>query len=217
MSSAQLDLIPRTIFRSLGAVHIPDWLPADIQQELLTLIRACTKGGWYTPTMRDGTPLKHPLACVGCQWRPYEYFEPRCRVPGEFILMAIQALKDAGLDEYLPYQPDTGIVNYFPPDSNLGMHQDKSESQEMIDAGSPIVTVSLGDSAIFRLGNCQTPSFPYQDLELRSGDVLIMSGHTRLAYHGVVKILPNTCPPHLNMKAGRISLTIRQVNPYPQN
>ena len=211
----QLDLFPReTTQLAPGTHHLPNWLPIEHQNAVLTLLRHCTQGGWYTPQMKDGTPMKHPLACVGYQWRPYEYFDSRCPVPGEFILMAIEGLKDAGLSSYLPYQPDTGIVNYFPPASSLGMHQDKSESQEMIDAGSPIVTLSLGDSATFRLGNPYTNGAPYQDIELRSGDLLIMAGRSRLAYHSVTRIHPDTCPPDLQMKQpGRISLTLRQVYP----
>lgn len=217
--TTQLDLIPRTRSQlAPGTHHLPDWLPVDQQAALLTLLRGLTKNRWYTPQMPDGTPMRHPLACLGYRWEPYRYLAGDRPVPGEIILMAISALQDAGLSHYLPYQPDTGIVNYFPPDASLGMHQDKSESQECIEAGSPIVTISLGDTANFRIGNVQHPGQPYQDIELRSGDLLVMSGHSRLAYHGVTKILPGTCPPALSMqRPGRISLTLRQVHPCPQN
>lgn len=211
----QLDLIPRVKNQPTpGTVHVPDWLSIDLQNELLGVIRHDTKNSWYTPAMPNGTPMKHPIACLGYRWKPYEYFEPLCKVSGDIILMAIQALEDAELSRYLPYMPDTGIVNYFPVGSSLGMHQDKSESAEMIEAGSPIVTISLGDTAIFRLGNTSHPGSPYQDFELRSGDLLVMSGFSRLAYHSVLKILPDTRPPDVNLpNPGRVSLTLRQVYP----
>lgn len=213
MTQHQLDLIPRqTSHPSPGVVHLPNWLSLQHQQALLQLLRSYTKNGWYTPLMPNGTPMKHPLACLGYQWRPYEYYEPRRPIPDAILLMAIVALKDAGLDKSLPYTPDTGIVNLFPSGSSLGMHQDKSEDMELIDAGSPIVTISLGDTAVFRLGNCTNTTQPYQDFELRSGDLLVMSGHSRLAYHAVLKILDDTCPPALMMqRPGRISLTLRQA------
>lgn len=210
----QLDLLQRQRSQPApGVIHLPDWLPLEQQQAVLTLLRAHTRERWYTPKMPDGTPLRHPLACLGYRWKPYEYFEGDRPIPGELILMAISGLVDARLEQYLPYSPDTGIVNYFPHGSSLGLHQDKSESQECIEAGSPIVTLSLGDSAIFRLAGTYRDS-PYQDIEVRSGDLLIMCGQSRLAFHGVPKILPDTCPPELMMQApGRISLTLRQVYP----
>lgn len=211
----QLDLMPRTQNQPApGTVHIPNWLSIDLQNSLLEILRHHTRSSWYTPEMPDGTPMKHPIACLGYRWKPYRYFEPLCKVRGEIILMAIQALKDAGLEEYLPYMPDTGIVNHFPVGSSLGMHQDKSESRECIEAGSPIVTISLGDTAVFRLGNSSHPGAPHQDFELRSGDLLVMSGFSRLAYHGVLKIIPDTRPPDIDLpKPGRVSLTLRQVYP----
>jgi DNA oxidative demethylase len=216
--TAQPDLIPReTTKLQPGAIHIPDWLTIAQQNNLLTLIRHYTKDRWYTPTMLDGPPMKHPIAFLGLAWRPYEYFqlEPHYPLPNEIVALARQALHAAKLS-YSPYQPDTGIVNWFPEGSSLGMHQDKSEHSDLIAVGSPIVTISLGDTGIFRLANPYNP-YPYQAIELRSGDLLIMHGQSRLAYHGITKILPDTRPVDLNLeKTGRISLTIRQALMYSQ-
>jgi DNA oxidative demethylase len=209
----QLDLLPRkqTVLAS-GVVHIPDFLLLSEQNELITSLRKWTIGCWYTPEMPNGVPMGHPLACLGYRWKPYEYFAARASLPGELINLSILALSQANLKEYLPYQPQTAIVNFFPIDSSLGMHQDRSESKEVIRAGRPIVTLSLGDSAIFRLGNPDHNGLPWQDVELRSGDALIMSGYSRLAYHGVMKILPGTAPAELCLESGRISVTMREVH-----
>lgn len=210
----QLDLIPRTKRILLGgAVHVPDWMPIDAQNSLLTLLRHWTSGGWYTPEMPNGTPMKHPLACVGYRWRCYEYFDALVPMPADLKLLAIQAVMDAGMGDYAMLTVDTGIVNYFPHGSSLGMHQDRSEHPSLIAQGSPIVTLSLGDSAIFRLGNAIDRGLPWQEVELRSGDLLVMGGDARSNFHGVMEILPNTAPPDLQMNPGRISLTMRQAFP----
>lgn len=208
---SQLSLIPRQkkILGS-GVVHIPDWLTIERQQALLVLLRHWTKGGWFTPVLPNGTAMRHPIACLGWQWKPYEYFDARVPMPGELIITAVEALIDAGLDEYLPFSPDTCIINMFPPSSSLGMHQDKSEDRELIDGGSPIITLSLGDTGVFRLASVNAPT-PYQEVELRSGDLIIMSGHSRLAYHSINRIIPDTAPFDLDMKPGRISLTMRRA------
>lgn len=209
----QLDLMPREVTSPLpGTVHIPNWLTIPQQNALLNLIRVATDGRWYTPEMPNGTPMKHPIACLGYAWKPYLYFiqEPYRPLPQEVIDITRKALLDARIS-YHPYEPDTGIVNWFPPDSSLGWHQDKSEHPDLIAVGSPIVTFSIGDSAIFRLNDEKQVSGSHE-LELRSGDVLIMSGRSRLAWHEVNRILPDTRPIDLNLdKAGRVSLTIRQA------
>lgn len=209
----QTELFPRTKRRvAPGVWHVPGWLNLDQQIELIIQLRHWTQGGWYTPKMLDGTPMKHPIACLGYRWKPYTYFDPLVSLPGELTLLAIQALIDAEMTEFLPYSPQTAIVNYFPHGSSLGMHQDNSEDPAVIERGSPIVTISLGDTATFRLGNCEHKGLPWQNLELRSGDLLVMGGFNRLAYHGVMEIEPNTAPKGLQMKqAGRISMTLREV------
>lgn len=215
----QLDIIPRTTTRfGVDSWHVPDWLSVPQQNDLLTCLRAWCKGGWYQPTVGTAK-LKHPIACIGYEWVPYYYKAARIKFPLPLQLMCEQAIADVGLKQYLsgPYRfkGDTGIVNLFNnPDASpaLGMHQDRSEDDELINAGSPIITISLGDSCIFRFGNPYDAAAPYQDIEMRSGDLLIMAGRERSAYHGVMKIISDTTPPELEMTAkGRISLTMRQA------
>lgn len=106
----------------------------------------------------------------------------------------------------------TVLLNWYPPGTGrLGKHRDITED----DHTSPIVTISLGDSAKFVIGGLE-----YEDkgkrIELRSGDVFVMGGPSRLIYHEVEKLIPSENPLFAN--GGRISLTGRRVfNAVPNN
>jgi alkylated DNA repair protein (DNA oxidative demethylase) len=89
----------------------------------------------------------------------------------------------------------------------LGVHQDKDESAASIAAGTPIVSLSLGDAARFVIGGLSRRD-PMLPLILRSGDLLVMGGPSRLRYHGVTRILPGTAPEGTG--PGRFNLTLRQ-------
>jgi DNA oxidative demethylase len=86
----------------------------------------------------------------------------------------------------------------------MGLHQDRDEA----DLSAPVVSVSLGDACLFRVGGTnrgeRTVSF-----RLESGDVVILGGEGRLAFHGVDRIYPSTSA--LLKKGGRINLTLRRV------
>jgi DNA oxidative demethylase len=95
-------------------------------------------------------------------------------------------------------------VNYYSGDAKMGLHQDKDEE----DFAAPVVSVSLGDSAIFRVGGLNRKE-ETQALELKSGDVVVLGGDDRLAYHGIDRILPGTSA--LLPGGGRLNLTLRRV------
>ncbi|CAI8052202.1 Nucleic acid dioxygenase ALKBH1, partial [Geodia barretti] len=86
---------------------------------------------------------------------------------------------------------EAGIVNYYHLDSTLSGHTDHSER----DLSHPLLSISFGQSAVFLVGG-ETKSVLPQAITLRSGDVVVMSGASRLAYHGVPKIIspPPTTP-----------------------
>ena len=92
----------------------------------------------------------------------------------------------------------------------MGLHQDKIEGADVVASGSPVVTISLGDSCLFRFGNTERPSRPYKDLHLASGDLFVFGGPSRLAYHGVPKVYGGSGDPHLGID-GRVSVTLREV------
>ncbi|KAF8557347.1 hypothetical protein OG21DRAFT_1494924 [Imleria badia] len=90
------------------------------------------------------------------------------------------------------YEPDAGIVNFYQTKDTLMAHVDRSE----VCATSPLVSISLGNAAIFLIGGLTRDTEPIP-LLLGSGDVLIMSGPAcRRAYHGVPRILESTLPEH---------------------
>jgi alkylated DNA repair protein (DNA oxidative demethylase) len=100
--------------------------------------------------------------------------------------------------------PEACLVNFYTEESKLGLHQDRDE----MDFAAPVVSVSLGDSCLFRVGENvregRTTSF-----KLKSGDVVILGGEGRLAFHGVDRIYPATSA--LLKNGGRINLTLRRV------
>jgi alkylated DNA repair protein (DNA oxidative demethylase) len=104
-------------------------------------------------------------------------------------------------------QPDLCIMNFYGADAKMGVHQDKDERPETIAAGIPIVSVSLGDAGRFVIGGLSRRD-PTSPVILRSGDVLVMGGPSRLRYHGITRILPGTAPEGTG--PGRFNLTLRQ-------
>lgn len=101
-------------------------------------------------------------------------------------------------------EPECCLINYYGPDARMGMHQDRDEA----DFSWPVVSVSLGDDGLFRIGNA-TRGGKTESIWLRSGDVVVMGGDARLTYHGVDRIKAGTST--LLQKGGRINLTLRVV------
>lgn len=215
----QLSLLPKTKqYLTPGAVHIPDWLSLDEQRQLLHRCREWAKppAGLYTPRMLDGKPLSVRVVCLGWHWFPYQYSKIRedCdHLPCKPFPQELRSLADRALAETLPQYktiyPNTAIVNWYAPEAKLGLHQDKTESQAVRHAGSPIISISLGDSCLFRFGGSER-SEAYQDLELHSGDLFVFGGAARMNFHGVMRVFPGTAPPGLDIKQGRLNITIRQ-------
>jgi alkylated DNA repair protein (DNA oxidative demethylase) len=167
----------------------------------------------YTPTVRGGRKMSVGMLCLGKHWNgsTYSYEDTRSDfdglpvppIPPRFAEIARLAATDAGFT----MQPDLCIMNFYSGDAKLGVHQDKDERPETIAAGIPIVSLSLGDAARFVIGGLSRRD-PVSPLILRSGDVLVMGGPSRLRYHGVTRILPGTAPEGTG--PGRFNLTFRQ-------
>ncbi|MEM7710982.1 MAG: alpha-ketoglutarate-dependent dioxygenase AlkB [Pseudomonadota bacterium] len=101
-------------------------------------------------------------------------------------------------------RPECCLVNWYAPEARMGMHQDRDE----MDFDQPVVSISLGDDALFRIGNRQRGG-KTQSVWLRSGDVLVMEGAARLLHHGVDRIAAGTST--VLERPGRINLTLRVV------
>jgi len=167
----------------------------------------------YTPTVRGGRKMSVGMLCLGKHWNgmTYGYEDVRSDfdrlavppIPDAFVTIARSAAEDAGFT----MRADLCIMNYYTEDARMGVHQDKDERPDTIAAGIPIVSVSLGDAARFVVGGL-TRREPTRPLILRSGDVLVMGGPSRLRFHGVTRILPGTAPEGTG--PGRFNLTFRQ-------
>ena len=198
-----------------GLVLFERRLPPGVQRELWAKCRELAEGPvpMYSPTVRGGRKMSVGMLCLGRHWNGITYTYEACRsdydglpvppLPPEFVELAHSAAHDAGFE----MQPDLCIMNYYTGDAKMGVHQDKDEGKDSIAAGVPIVSVSLGDAARFVIGGLSRRD-PTNPVILRSGDVVVMGGPSRLRYHGVTRILPGTAP--AGTGPGRFNLTFRQ-------
>lgn len=111
-----------------------------------------------------------------------------------------------------PHPPEACLVNYYAPAARMGLHQDRDERNLV----APVLSLSLGDTCVFRIGGRRRTS-PTRSFRLASGDVVILGGPSRLAYHGVDRIIPgsSTLLRDWLPDGGRINLTLRRVSPAP--
>ncbi|MDQ0314206.1 alpha-ketoglutarate-dependent dioxygenase AlkB family protein [Amorphus orientalis] len=107
----------------------------------------------------------------------------------------------------VPVGPEACLVNLYGPGTKLGLHQDRDERT----FEAPVVSVSLGDTAVFRIGGT-TRKAATRSMRLASGDVIVFGGDDRLAYHGIDRILSGSSS--LLPEGGRINLTLRRVTPF---
>jgi alkylated DNA repair protein (DNA oxidative demethylase) len=105
-----------------------------------------------------------------------------------------------------PDDPDCCLINFYGAGARMGMHRDADEGEAGFAA--PVVSISLGDPAVFRIGGLERGG-KTSAVTLESGDVVVMGGTARLAYHGVDKVLfgGSTLLPG----GGRINVTLRVV------
>jgi DNA oxidative demethylase len=102
--------------------------------------------------------------------------------------------------------PDCCLVNLYRDGARMGLHQDRDEA----DFAFPVVSVSLGDTALFRIGGAVRRDAT-GSMRLASGDVVVLAGAARLAFHGVDRTLPGSS--RLVPGGGRINLTMRRAAP----
>lgn len=197
-----------------GVRHLPGFLSPEAQEALVADIRAVVaEAPLYVPKMpRTGKAMSvrmtncGPLGWLTDKERGYRYqaTHPETGKPWPPIPPRLLALWDevAGY----PHPPEACLINSYDSTAKMGLHQDRDES----DFSAPVLSVSLGDTCRFRVGGTgrggKTVSF-----KLESGDVVVLGGAGRLAYHGVDRIYPGTST--LLKNGGRINLTLRRVNP----
>ena len=195
-----------------GVRHVPAFLGAEEQGALLDDIRAIVaRAPLFVPAMpRTGKEMSVRMTNCGAlgwvtdQARGYRYQDthPVTGDPWPPIPDRLLALWDS-VSGY-PHPPEACLVNFYDAGAKMGLHQD-SDEQEF---GAPVVSLSLGDACLFRVGGPRrqdkTVSF-----RLESGDLVVLGGEGRLAFHGVDRIYADTSP--LLKNGGRINLTLRRV------
>jgi DNA oxidative demethylase len=191
-----------------GAVHVPSWLDLAAQRSLLEACREWSRPPAGMRATRVGAGVMSArTVCLGWHWHPYEYSRiaddgaPVKAFPAWLADLGRRALAAASLDG--PFEPDVALINFYDADARMGMHQDRDERSP-----APVVSLSLGDTGIFRFGNSLDRNRPWTDVPLESGDLFVFSGPSRLAYHGVLRILPGTAP-DLGVD-GRLNVTLRE-------
>ncbi|MFI8103381.1 alpha-ketoglutarate-dependent dioxygenase AlkB family protein [Streptomyces sp. NPDC086023] len=206
-----------------GAVHVPGWLDEERQRELVAACREWARGPVPMRHTRlpGGGVMSVRTVCVGWHWLPYRYSRTADDVngarvaafPGWLAELGREALRDAYEDPAAGdgYDPDTALVNFYDGTARMGMHQDRDER-----SSAPVVSLSVGDTCVFRFGNPEGRGRPYTDVELASGDLFVFGGPSRFAYHGVVRVLPGTGDPAVTgMAGGRINVTLRTTGLAP--
>lgn len=141
--------------------------------------------GWYSDRTGYRYVTQHP---AGVDWPP---------IPPSILSI----WEDVAMDEATP---DCCLVNFYGDGAKMGMHQDRDEA----DFSHPVVSLSLGDDALFRIG-APTREGKTESLWLKSGDVMVMGGDARLTYHGIDRIKFGSS--RLLPKAGRLNVTLRVV------
>jgi DNA oxidative demethylase len=199
-------------FLNGGLRHLPEYFNRAQQEALLAILReAVAQAPLFTPVMpRTGTPFSVRMTNLGeLGWvsdreKGYRYqaTHPETGQPWPAMPEVLSKLW-AEVADY-PQPAEACLVNFYAATAKMGLHQDRGEK----DFAAPVVSVSLGDTGLFRWGGT-TRGGKTQSLKLASGDVLVMGGESRLCFHGIDRIMPGTST--LLKDGGRINLTMRRV------
>tara|TARA_R110000868_G_scaffold46352_1_gene153129 strand:+ start:3102 stop:3740 length:639 start_codon:yes stop_codon:yes gene_type:complete len=201
-----------------GFRYLPQALDRNCQAALIAaVVAAQERAPFWRPSMpRTGQPLSvmmtnfGPLGWVTDKAKGYRYepAHPQTGQPWPEMPEAMLRLWQEYAD--YPAAPEACLVNWYAPDSRMGMHVDWDE--EATDAA--VISVSLGDKARFRIGGPQRGG-KTGSIVVSSGDVVVLGGAARRCYHGVDRIYPGTStllPAENFPGGGRINLTLRRVN-----
>jgi len=198
--------------------HLRGYLERAAQERLLQeIVIVLAQAPLFTPAMpRTGRPFSvqmsncGPLGWVSDKAGGYRYQpahpltgEPWPPIPGALLALWAEVSGYAA-------PPEACLINYYAPGARMGLHRD--EDEEALDA--PVISISLGDEALFRLGGLQRRA-PTRSFPLASGDVVVLEGRSRLAYHGIDRIEAGSSDllaPYFP-RGGRINVTLRRVRP----
>ncbi|MCC7266140.1 MAG: alpha-ketoglutarate-dependent dioxygenase AlkB [Caulobacteraceae bacterium] len=179
---------------------------AALLAEVLTAIEAAPL---YRPATPRGRPMSVEMTNLGplgwitdAKGYRYEARHPHTGRPWPPIPQALLALWAELSGDARP--PDACLVNLYRPGARMALHQDRDEADFTV----PVLSVSLGDTAVFRLGGTRRAD-PTRSLKLASGDVCRLAGPARLAHHGIDRVLAGSS--RLVPGGGRINLTLRRA------
>ena len=196
-----------------GFQYLPEYFDRTIQKALLAHVIDAARGD--APFFQGRMPRTgQAISVAGSNFGPlgwvadikgyrYEPVHPKTGKPWPPMPQALLDIWD-DLTDY-PAPPEACLINWYREGNKMGMHVDRDEH----DLNAPIVSISLGDPARFRLGG-QKRGGKTHSLKLSSGDVVVLARDARRCYHGVDKIFygQSTLVP----MGGRINLTLRRVN-----
>ena len=191
--------------------YLPEFLDRSTQEQVLRDLReAVAVAPLFTPVMpRTAKPFSVRMTNLGpLGWVSdkagyrYQASHPATGLPWPAIPESILAIWNSVANYSHP--PEACLVNFYGADAKMGLHQDRDEEE----FEAPVVSISLGDTALFRLGGT-TRGGKTQSLKLASGDVLILEGPSRLAFHGIDRVIGGSST--LLKDGGRINLTLRRV------
>lgn len=194
-----------------GLVHHPGYLDRTAQEELRDALgEILREAPAFQPRMpRTGRPFSVRMSnCGPLGWVSdvsgyrYQALHPETgrpwpAMPG-MLLRAWDELADC------PHPPEACLVNLYDGTARMGLHQDRDEATFV----APVLSLSLGDTAIFRIGGTSRQD-PTRSLRLSSGDAFLFGGPARLAYHGIDRVIGGSS--RLLAAGGRINLTLRRV------
>ncbi|WP_235561359.1 alpha-ketoglutarate-dependent dioxygenase AlkB [Brevundimonas sp. Root1279] len=178
---------------------------ADLRDQVLAAVAGAP---FYAPTTRTGRPFSVRMTNLGpLGWVSdragyrYQPNHPETGAPWPPMPAVLPALwrELTGRED----APDACLVNLYRDTARMGLHQDLDEP----DRTAPVVSISLGDAAVFRIGPAE--GGPTRSIRLSSGDVCALTGPARLARHGVDRILPGSSG--LIPGGGRLNLTLRKA------
>lgn len=186
-----------------------EFLDLDVQRSVLGAVRGVVANApFFRPQTPSGKAMSVRMTAAGM----YGWYSDKSGyryVPNHPSGSPWPAIPPQVLDIWsavtgLERQPECCLINYYGAEAKMGLHQDRDEAN----MDWPVVSVSLGDEGLFRMGNV-TRGGKTESIWLRSGDVVVMGGAARLAYHGVDRIRAGSSK--LLPKGGRLNLTLRVV------
>ena len=191
---------------------LPGRLDEEAQAALVSRVLAAVEAApFYRPVTPGGKPMSVEMTGLGplcwvtdAKGYRYEAVHPATGRACPAIPPMLLDLWAELCDPATP--PDACLVNLYRGSAKMGLHQDRDEA----DFGFPVLSVSLGDTAVFRIGGTKR-SDPTASVRLASGGVCVLAGEARRAFHGVDRVLSGSS--RLIPGGGRINLTLRRARP----